>query len=350
MRATIKTIAELAGVSKSTVDRALKGQAGVHPDTRERILKAAEQCGYQINVAGRALRRQRSPLRIAVVFCWRRVFDCQIRDGIRAAEREFGTLGIQLDFFDLQTGDWEEQLRVLQSLRSDGVHGIILKAVDHPEIVKMVDELERSGIKIATISTDLPQSHRTYFVGQNYNQAGRVAGSLMKMLLGKNGNVTILQESTEYQVYWEREAGFVQYFHEQNSRITLQTVLCKEEMSPQNYPQILDYLRHTPDIDGIFCTGFSYLYAAQALLDTGRTGIRLIGYDVYADTVPLMKKHALDFVITQNPFRQGYEGISGLFHCLVSNTSYSSNTVYTPVTTFNYEALEGMQPEMLSQL
>lgn len=349
MRATIKTIAEMAGVSKSTVDRALKGQSGVHPDTRERILQTAEQCGYQINVAGRALRRQRSPIHIAIIFCWRK-FDCQIREGILAAEREFGMLGIQLDFFDLKTSGWEEQLRTLEAIRGTDVRGVILKAVDHPEIVRLIDEMEREGIRVVTLSTDVPNSHRTCFIGQNYEQAGRVAGSLMNSLLNKNGNVTIIQESTEYQVYREREAGFIRHLAEKNSSISINTVHCLGETAPQNYEQILDYLRLSNGIKGIFCTGYSYLYAARAMLDCGKTDIKLIGYDVYPETLSLMKQDAVDLVITQNPFRQGYEGIKGLFQRLVSNIPYAGDTIYTPVSTFNCEALEGMKANELSQI
>lgn len=349
MRATIKTIAELTGVSKSTVDRALKGQAGVHPDTRERILQAAQQCGYQANMAGSALRRQRSPLRIAVVFCWR-VFDLQIREGILAAQHEFETLGIQLDFYDLQTSGLEEQRDILRTLRSSDIQGIILKAVDHPDIIDLINAFEQSGVRVVTISTDLPQSQRFCFIGQNYNQGGRVAGSLMHTLLGKNGNVTILQESTEYQVYREREAGFTQYLAEQDHTCTVHTLHCLGETAPENYAFITEYLNHTPAIDGIFCTGYSYLYAAQALLDCGRTNIRLIGYDIYPETVSLLKAQAVDFVITQNPFRQGYEGIKRLFHRLTSGASSPEQTLHMPLSLFNYEALEGLQTDTLSQI
>lgn len=40
MAITAKEIAELAGVSRGTVDRALKGREGVNPETKERILKS----------------------------------------------------------------------------------------------------------------------------------------------------------------------------------------------------------------------------------------------------------------------------------------------------------------------
>ena len=47
MRETITTIAEKSGVSKSTVDRALKNQPGVSPETRELVLRVASECGYR---------------------------------------------------------------------------------------------------------------------------------------------------------------------------------------------------------------------------------------------------------------------------------------------------------------
>lgn len=46
LRITTADIAELAQVSKMSVSRALKGQAGVSEETRQRILKAADKLGY----------------------------------------------------------------------------------------------------------------------------------------------------------------------------------------------------------------------------------------------------------------------------------------------------------------
>lgn len=55
MAITSKEIAELAGVSRGTVDRALKGREGVNPKTKERILKIAEENNYKPNLIGKAL-------------------------------------------------------------------------------------------------------------------------------------------------------------------------------------------------------------------------------------------------------------------------------------------------------
>lgn len=62
----METVANLAGVSKITVSRALRGSELVRPELRERIVQIASEAGYRMNVAARSLRTQRTQM-IAVV-------------------------------------------------------------------------------------------------------------------------------------------------------------------------------------------------------------------------------------------------------------------------------------------
>ena len=59
-RPTMAMIAELAGVSKITVSRALGGSTLVRPEVRERVVEVARAAGYRLNVAARNLRTRRS--------------------------------------------------------------------------------------------------------------------------------------------------------------------------------------------------------------------------------------------------------------------------------------------------
>lgn len=65
-RPTMEMVAALAGVSKITVSRALRGSDLVRPELRERIAKIAGEAGYRMNVAARSLRTRRTQT-IAVV-------------------------------------------------------------------------------------------------------------------------------------------------------------------------------------------------------------------------------------------------------------------------------------------
>ena len=60
MHVTLKTIAEEAGVSITTVSRALAGYGDVNEQTRRRIIEIAERLGYQPNLAARHLRSKRT--------------------------------------------------------------------------------------------------------------------------------------------------------------------------------------------------------------------------------------------------------------------------------------------------
>ncbi|WP_311270952.1 LacI family DNA-binding transcriptional regulator [Sphingobium sp. WCS2017Hpa-17] len=59
-RPTMAMVAELAGVSKITVSRALNGSALVRPEVREKIASVAREVGYRMNSAARSLRTRRS--------------------------------------------------------------------------------------------------------------------------------------------------------------------------------------------------------------------------------------------------------------------------------------------------
>jgi DNA-binding LacI/PurR family transcriptional regulator len=63
-RPTQRDIAERAGVSTATVSYVLSGRRGgakpPPPETRERVLRAVAETGYQLDHAGRSLRRQRT--------------------------------------------------------------------------------------------------------------------------------------------------------------------------------------------------------------------------------------------------------------------------------------------------
>ena len=59
-RPTMEMVAALAGVSKITVSRALRGSDLVRPEPRERIAKIAGEAGYRMNVAARSLRPRRT--------------------------------------------------------------------------------------------------------------------------------------------------------------------------------------------------------------------------------------------------------------------------------------------------
>ncbi|MCD8352231.1 MAG: LacI family DNA-binding transcriptional regulator [Planctomycetaceae bacterium] len=339
MRVTIKMIAELAGISKSTADRALKGRPGVKDAVREQVLRIAREVNYQPNSIGQALRMQRSSMRLAVVLYWG-IFEKQMHGGVLSAAQEFRDYGVQLEFHDLKSRSVEELHGILTSLRHSGVSGVIVKPMRHPSIVQAVDALQEAGIPVVALTSDLPESRRFCFVGQDYWQSGRVAGDLMRTVLGTGGTVLIFQENREFEAYSRREEGIIALLSEKAPGITVRTSLFQNEGAPENYQLALEEITAHPELSGIICTGISYPTIAEAVRDAGRTDIIFIGYDIYDTTVALMEDGAVDFVLSQDPFREGYESVKILFHSKFSETKPTASLCIMPVGIHNRENIQ----------
>ena len=67
MAVTAQQIAELAGVSRGTVDRALHNRGRVNPEVSARILQIAKDLGYKPNMIGQALVRNKQVFLLGMI-------------------------------------------------------------------------------------------------------------------------------------------------------------------------------------------------------------------------------------------------------------------------------------------
>lgn len=82
-------VAKRAGVSVATVSRVLNDSATVTSDTREKVLKAADELGYQINLLGRHLRCKKTNIILVMMPSLSNAFCSQVVRGIeKSAEKE----------------------------------------------------------------------------------------------------------------------------------------------------------------------------------------------------------------------------------------------------------------------
>lgn len=89
-RPTIIDVAAKAGVSKSLVSLALRGDGGVSDATRDRILKAAAELGYRSNALARALVQGRTGQIGVIVTDLRNPYHAEVALGVEAAAEKAG--------------------------------------------------------------------------------------------------------------------------------------------------------------------------------------------------------------------------------------------------------------------
>ena len=180
--ATIKEIAELAGVSRGTVDRVLNHRGFVNADTEKKVLEIANLLNYQPNKAGMALAAQKKKYVIGVLlFSEENPFFDAVTIGLNQKLEELSIYGCTILMrripFDLKA-----QLETMDALRAEGIHGLILSPYNAAEVQLKIDELWEAGIPCVTVNTDIPNSKRIAYVGSDYLKCGRVAANLLQLV------------------------------------------------------------------------------------------------------------------------------------------------------------------------
>ena len=190
-RATVHDIARLAGVSIGTVDRALHGRKEISVPTRRRILRIAQQLGYQPNLAARLLAVGRTPLRIGV--CIPREihsFYDQIRRGIMEEALRFESLGVSILYRPIPRLGEGEIERVREFLDCD-IRALILAPGDPGSLAPLIADAKKRGIHVLCVSSDAPGTLRSTVICVDPELSGRCAAELMGKLLPPNSTVAI---------------------------------------------------------------------------------------------------------------------------------------------------------------
>jgi len=119
---TLKDIAKEAGVSTTTVSRALNNKDDISSPTKERILKIVKQMGYTPNAVARGLKIKRTETVGVVIADISDPFFAPIVKGIERAAREEGYHLILCDTDE----DYQIEKEVLRTLIEKRVDGLLI--------------------------------------------------------------------------------------------------------------------------------------------------------------------------------------------------------------------------------
>lgn len=184
MPVTTKKIAEICGVSRGTVDRALNNRPGINPQTREEILKTAESLGYKPDFLGKSLVTGKTKTLGVVVFDVYSRFFGQLVHAIEGRAKELG----YFVYLTLTDKDREVEKQCIDHLSSRKVDGLILFPISKG--ISFDKYLQTLGIPIVTIVNKI--SKRLDYIGINdYNALFNAVS-----LLNKYGHNKITYVST----------------------------------------------------------------------------------------------------------------------------------------------------------
>ncbi|HOU13353.1 MAG TPA: LacI family DNA-binding transcriptional regulator [Anaerolineae bacterium] len=277
---TIADIARLAGVSKSTVSRALNDSPLISAETKARIRAVAKEHNYQINVAASRLSRQQSRTIAFAVHAHQynacfSVNDIFLLEILGAITNTLSNLHYDLLVANINPHDpaWPHQY-----LDTGRVDGFILLTSTRKEF--HIDTLVKMQAPFIVWGTPLPPHSYCSVNGDNFG-GGRLATT--HLLQNGRRRIAFLGGPAEEAEAQRRYEGYVAALRESGQDVDATLVRHGDWSTDSGAEQMQRLLLARPDLDAVFANSdLMAVGAINALHEQGRRvpeDVAVVGYD-----------------------------------------------------------------------
>lgn len=290
----INQIAAEAGVSAATVDRVLNNRPGVREVTRKRVESALFRLG------------QPSPQKTSAPTPRKIAFICEagssylslVEQEARLFIRQHPEISFSLDSVpnvQVDAGRFSQTI----ARRAAECEGIILVSRDHLKVNRAVREAVENGVCVLCLTTDLPNSRRSAYVGVDQISTGAAAGWYMGRLLPQQqpGNILLVYSST-YRTQEEREVGFRRVLRESFPWLNIVERMNINDESAGSYQSVSKFLAENPPMVGVYNMAGGNRGIARALNEHGlKERVVFIGHELSEFTRNLLENGEMDLVL-----------------------------------------------------
>lgn len=331
MAVTLRQIAELAGVSRGTVDRVMNNRGHVNEEVEGRVRQIAAKLGYEPNQAGRALARAKVSVKIGFLIQSVETPTMQtVAEGAEEAAAKLRSRGLDVVIRKLESLGEQQELDAIEALVKEGIKGLAITPSDSPEIYAALDRVVDLGIPVITVNGDAPRSRRMCFVGMDNAQGGRTAAGLVRSMLPAGGKVLTLSAYPNNHGHRARYVSFAEEMAKIAPDIQLLPLQHCFNRDDYAYELTLRALEEHEDLDVIYVTAHGQHGACEAIEKMGRK-VRVVAYDLTPQNRIDLTENKIEFVIDQNARVQGTQPPQLLYEYLIEGKQPICSQMYTDI-------------------
>jgi ribose transport system substrate-binding protein len=229
--------------------------------------------------------------------------------GFLAGCKALGLPSNKCTYFAPPNGKLTEQTSELETLRSQGITGYSISAIDPASAKGTIATDMGKGVFVLPIDSPLPGTAAAgLYLGTPNTEAGFQAGTAMKQLLNGTGKVAVLVGSLTAANATQRIAGFEQAIAGTNITIVQKV---NDNLSPATAQSDAEtILANNPDVNGLYGV-YSYdgPALAQAVQSAHKVGsVSIVSDDSDAQTLTFINSGVIGGTVVQMPYQQGYTG------------------------------------------
>lgn len=328
---TIQQIADKAGVSRGTVDRALNNRGRINPEVAERIKEVADEMGY-VHKARKRLTKVKKKIGVVTQLAGAS-FMIEVHRGLATAKKELEELGMEVFIQESFSVGEEEQLRAIDELLKEGIDGLALMPVDSERVREKLNWMvAEKNIPVVTFNSDIVGTRRCCFVGMDNTRSGQTAAGLFEMMTGGNGKVLIITGYFSSLLNNSRVDGFVGELKKISSNLEIAGVQASFNSTDEVEKIIETAMTEISGINGIFVVSGGQEGIAKAFQKLNiEKKPYVIVYDMTEKNKKLLEESTADFLIDQNGFEQGYRPLRILADIMLNNSYPDKEYFYTGI-------------------
>jgi LacI family transcriptional regulator len=327
---TSKKLAEMAGVSRGTVDRALNNRGNVNTATRQKILEIAQLLNYKPNRAGKALVSQQKKIKIGgIIIDAQNPFYDDLYKGIMLKIEEYSSFGIEV-FVERVAFRGEAQCACIDKFLAMGINALMIQPVNETIMAEKLHHLTQGGIPVVTINTNLEGFNPFCYVGNDFFTCGKIAANLFDLFTNGICNIGIVTGFQKAQSHVDRIAGFRDYIKDRKAMKVIALVENHDD-EVESFSVTKTLLENHPEINALFLVAGGIYGAGKAVKTFPHNRIKVVSFDESPSTKELVMDGTILATICQQPVRQGILSVETLFNYLIDHKRAPSSKIYTDI-------------------
>ena len=172
---TIKDLAARTGYAVGTVSRALNNHPNVSDTARRTILKAARECGFELNVNAKQLKQQSSNTILVLIKGIANELFAEMLESIQnlVAHTRYD---LSVDYMDEDTN---EVIRAVQLCREKKPRGLLFLGGNRANFIRDFDKIDLPAVLVTTSADGLPFSNLSSVSTDDLEAARRAMDTLI---------------------------------------------------------------------------------------------------------------------------------------------------------------------------
>jgi ribose transport system substrate-binding protein len=239
----------------------------------------------------------------------------------------------------------EEQINTLDAVIAENPDVLCLSVGDMNSCQAQLEAAWDNGIPVITFDSNVSdQELISSFHGTDNEKVGELAAEHMEEVLGGSGKVAVFSEQQKTQTAVERTESFLNRLPDD---IVVEEVIYADQVEDMKAAMEAVLTIH-PDLDGVFCTNADITETFLNLEKNTEKTIAVIGVDATAAQVKAISEGTEVGVISQNPYKIGYDTMMDAIMATVHEQDKAGNKTEEPAEKPE-EASDLQEPVWLDQ-